>query len=75
MNSRMEEFTSEEEENDNEGTTTDEQNDINNDSEVEFEETLSVERKREHLRIGFNCHCGRGYELLLPGGTCYYKLL
>ncbi|XP_062105074.1 uncharacterized protein LOC133816770 [Humulus lupulus] len=89
MNSKMEEFMSEEleeqqaEENDN---VTYQKNDniiIKNDvvandeddSEIVFEESLSVERKGESLTVRFNCQCGRAYEFLLPGGNCYYKLL
>ena len=44
-------------------------------SSVECEESLCLESTGEGLTVRFHCNCGRGYEFLLNGGSCYYKLL
>ncbi|KAL3642086.1 hypothetical protein CASFOL_012901 [Castilleja foliolosa] len=38
------------------------------------QEAVWVEKKTECLVIHFKCPCGTGYEILLSGNDCYYKL-
>ncbi|KAA8520565.1 hypothetical protein F0562_014821 [Nyssa sinensis] len=45
------------------------------DSETETEEAVSVERTAECLIIHFKCPCNKGYQILLSGKNCYYKLM
>ncbi|KAF5934971.1 hypothetical protein HYC85_026100 [Camellia sinensis] len=42
---------------------------------TETEEAVSVERTGECLIIHFKCPCNKGYEILLSGKNCYYKLM
>ncbi|KAL5791706.1 hypothetical protein ACOSP7_000300 [Xanthoceras sorbifolium] len=44
-------------------------------SEVDIEESVSVERSGGCLIIHFKCPCGKGYQILLSGRNCYYKLM
>ncbi|KAK0589454.1 hypothetical protein LWI29_014556 [Acer saccharum] len=44
-------------------------------SEADIEESVSVERAGECLIIHFKCPCGKGYQILLSGRNCYYKLM
>lgn len=44
-------------------------------AEAETEELVSVERVGEGLSIHFKCPCGKGYQILLSGSNCYYKLM
>ncbi|KAI9165676.1 hypothetical protein LWI28_018585 [Acer negundo] len=44
-------------------------------SEADIEESVSVERAGENLIIHFKCPCGKGYEILISGRNCYYKLM
>ncbi|KAI9176694.1 hypothetical protein LWI28_006025 [Acer negundo] len=54
---------------------------VNNDGatmencEADIEESVSVERAGECLIIHFKCPCGKGYQILLSGRNCYYKLM
>ncbi|ONI31865.1 hypothetical protein PRUPE_1G335500 [Prunus persica] len=45
------------------------------DSDINFAESVSVERMGDGLVIHFRCHCGVPYQFLLAGGNCYYKLM
>ena len=38
------------------------------------EEAVWVERNGECLILHFKCPCGKGYQILLTGKSCYYKL-
>ncbi|KAK4357556.1 hypothetical protein RND71_023166 [Anisodus tanguticus] len=38
------------------------------------EEAVSVERMGSCLILHFKCPCGKGYQILLCGNNCYYKL-
>ncbi|KAK9183045.1 hypothetical protein WN944_026194 [Citrus x changshan-huyou] len=38
-------------------------------------EVVSVEKKGDALILHFKCPCGSGYQILLLGGNCYYKLM
>ncbi|KAL3507446.1 hypothetical protein ACH5RR_032828 [Cinchona calisaya] len=38
------------------------------------EEAVWVERNGECLILHFKCPCGKGYQILLSGNNCYYKL-
>ncbi|KAJ4723223.1 flocculation protein FLO11-like [Melia azedarach] len=44
-------------------------------SEEGLNESVIVERKGDVLIINFKCPCGSGYQILLLGGNCYYKLM
>ncbi|CAL1388208.1 unnamed protein product [Linum trigynum] len=39
------------------------------------EESVNVERTGECLIINFKCPCKKGYQILLSGTSCYYKLM
>ncbi|CAN1828134.1 hypothetical protein LINPERHAP1_LOCUS32135 [Linum perenne] len=39
------------------------------------EESVNVERTGECLIINFKCPCKKGYQILLCGTSCYYKLM
>lgn len=39
------------------------------------EEAVSVEWAEKCLSIHFKCPCGKGYQILLSGNNCYYKLV
>ncbi|KAF7825124.1 mitochondrial fission regulator 1 [Senna tora] len=39
------------------------------------EEVVSVEWVEKCLSIHFKCPCGKGYQILLSGNKCYYKLV
>ncbi|OWM69351.1 hypothetical protein CDL15_Pgr006314 [Punica granatum] len=39
------------------------------------QESVSVEELGDCLSIHFNCPCGKGYQILLSGRNCYYKLI
>ncbi|KAJ0035262.1 hypothetical protein Pint_25208 [Pistacia integerrima] len=41
----------------------------------DFVEAVTVEKAGECLIIHFKCPCGRGYQILLSGKICYYKLI
>ncbi|KAJ0092473.1 hypothetical protein Patl1_25759 [Pistacia atlantica] len=41
----------------------------------DFVEAVTVEKAGECLIIHFKCPCGRGYQILLSGKNCYYKLM
>ncbi|KAG2727753.1 hypothetical protein I3760_01G172500 [Carya illinoinensis] len=41
----------------------------------DFEESVFVERVGEGLTVRFKCPCGKGYQILLSGRDCYYKLM
>ncbi|XP_057497443.1 uncharacterized protein LOC130782185 [Actinidia eriantha] len=43
--------------------------------ETETEEAVSVERSGNCLIIHIKCPCGKGYQVLLSGRNCYYKLM
>ncbi|KAF5465824.1 hypothetical protein F2P56_015794 [Juglans regia] len=45
------------------------------DSLPDFEESVFVERVGEGLTVRFKCPCGKGYQILLSGRDCYYKLM
>ncbi|KAF5736693.1 hypothetical protein HS088_TW14G00843 [Tripterygium wilfordii] len=45
------------------------------DSVAEFEEAVTVERTGDCLLVNFKCPCGKGYQFLLSGKSCYYKLI
>lgn len=38
------------------------------------QEAVFVEKSGECLVLHFNCPCGNGYQILLSGNNCYYKL-
>ncbi|KAJ7980284.1 flocculation protein FLO11-like [Quillaja saponaria] len=40
-----------------------------------LEESVTVERAKECLIINFKCPCYKGYQILLTGTKCYYKLI
>ncbi|KAK9266435.1 hypothetical protein L1049_021438 [Liquidambar formosana] len=42
---------------------------------TETEEEVSVEKVEEGLSIHFKCPCGKGYQIFISGGNCYYKLM
>ncbi|KAK7838258.1 hypothetical protein CFP56_020096 [Quercus suber] len=47
-----------------------------NNSAQDFEESVFVERVGEEgLTVHFKCPCGKGYQILLSGRNCYYKLM
>ncbi|KAJ7955120.1 flocculation protein FLO11-like [Quillaja saponaria] len=43
--------------------------------EERLEESVSIEKVGECLVINFKCPCYRGYQILLTGNNCYYKLI
>ncbi|GKV04905.1 hypothetical protein SLEP1_g16998 [Rubroshorea leprosula] len=43
--------------------------------EEEIEEAVWVEKTGECLVVHFKCPCGKGYQILLSEGKCYYKLM
>ncbi|XP_038888901.1 uncharacterized protein LOC120078676 [Benincasa hispida] len=43
--------------------------------EEEDEETVGVERVGDSLALHLKCSCGKGFEILLSGRSCFYKLL
>ncbi|KAL8486681.1 hypothetical protein ACS0TY_023393 [Phlomoides rotata] len=46
-----------------------------NDGEIpSSQEAVWVEKHGESLVLHFKCPCGNGYEVLLSGTSCYYKL-
>ncbi|KAL2463204.1 hypothetical protein Fot_52860 [Forsythia ovata] len=53
-------------------------NNLKNEPEMEIEEPAEeavwVERKGDYLVLHFRCPCGKGYQILLCGNSCYYKL-
>ncbi|XP_060215824.1 uncharacterized protein LOC132642812 [Lycium barbarum] len=57
-----------------------EENKIVKDDETESggeplcEEAVWVERMGSCLILHFKCPCGKGYQILLSGNNCYYKL-
>ncbi|XP_011017611.1 PREDICTED: uncharacterized protein LOC105120903 [Populus euphratica] len=62
-------------EEDDKGTELENINAIKSDSETDCEESVTVERTGECLIIHFKCFCGEGYQILLYGRNCYYKLM
>ncbi|KAL9339846.1 hypothetical protein Peur_068861 [Populus x canadensis] len=62
-------------EEDDKGTELENINAIKSDSETDCEESVTVERTGECLIIHFKCSCGEGYQILLYGRNCYYKLM
>ncbi|KAL7258350.1 hypothetical protein ACSBR1_004469 [Camellia fascicularis] len=42
---------------------------------TECEEAVSVERSGKWLIVHIKCSCGKGYQILLYGNICYYKLM
>ncbi|PSS10023.1 Mucin-2 like [Actinidia chinensis var. chinensis] len=44
-------------------------------TETESEEAVSVERSGNCLILHIKCPCGKGYQVLLSGRNCYYKLM
>nr|XP_009782141.1 PREDICTED: flocculation protein FLO11 isoform X2 [Nicotiana sylvestris] len=44
-------------------------------TEASCEEAVWVERMGNSLVLHFRCPCGDGYQILLSGNNCYYKLL
>nr|XP_033511176.1 uncharacterized protein PB18E9.04c isoform X2 [Nicotiana tomentosiformis] len=44
-------------------------------TEASCEEAVWVERMGNSLILHFRCPCGEGYQILLSGNNCYYKLL
>ncbi|CAN4121921.1 unnamed protein product [Withania somnifera] len=63
-----------------EETSHEENNKIVKDDETEtggealYEEAVWVERMGSCLILHFKCPCGKGYQILLYGNNCYYKL-
>ncbi|OMO95207.1 hypothetical protein CCACVL1_05496 [Corchorus capsularis] len=45
------------------------------DSEVDCEEAVRVQKIGDCLDLLFKCPCGKGYQILLSGQNCYYKLI
>ncbi|XP_057958517.1 uncharacterized protein LOC131151280 [Malania oleifera] len=43
--------------------------------ESDTEEAVCVENVGESLRVHFRCPCGKGYQILLSGKNCFYKLI
>ncbi|KAG6606253.1 hypothetical protein SDJN02_02996, partial [Cucurbita argyrosperma subsp. argyrosperma] len=43
--------------------------------EEDEEETVGVERVGDSLELRLKCPCGKGFEILLSGTSCFYKLL
>lgn len=43
--------------------------------EEENQEAVSVGVIGDCLSLDFNCPCGKGYQIVLSGKKCYYKLL
>ncbi|GLT96109.1 hypothetical protein SLE2022_137550 [Rubroshorea leprosula] len=41
----------------------------------EIEDVVWVEKTGECLVVHFKYPCGKGYQILLSGGKCYYKLM
>ncbi|CAI8585737.1 unnamed protein product [Vicia faba] len=41
----------------------------------DYEEAISVEWIEKSLNLTFRCPCGKGYEVLICGNNCYYKLV
>lgn len=62
-------------EEDDKGTELENINAIKSDSEIDCEESVTVERNGECLIIHFKCSCGEGYQILLYRRNCYYKLM
>lgn len=50
-------------------------NAVMDNSEEGCVEAVSVQKKGEALILRLKCPCGTGYQILLLGGTCYYKLM
>ncbi|XWS58459.1 hypothetical protein CRYUN_Cryun08bG0035600 [Craigia yunnanensis] len=48
---------------------------IKDNSELDCEEAVRVEKIGECLDLHFKCPCGKGYKILLSGKNCYYKLI
>lgn len=38
------------------------------------QEAVFVEKSGDGLVLHFRCPCGNGYQILLSGNNCYYKL-
>ncbi|KAG6741116.1 hypothetical protein POTOM_056604 [Populus tomentosa] len=62
-------------EEDDKGTELENINAIKSHSEIDCEESVTVERNGECLIIHFKCSCGEGYQILLYRRNCYYKLM
>ncbi|OMO52099.1 hypothetical protein COLO4_37412 [Corchorus olitorius] len=45
------------------------------DSEVDCEKAVRVQKIGDCLDLHFKCPCGKGYQILLSGQNCYYKLI
>ncbi|XP_042026892.1 uncharacterized protein LOC121774041 [Salvia splendens] len=43
-------------------------------AEIPSQEAVFVEKSGESLVLHFKCPCGDGYQILLSGNNCYYKL-
>ncbi|KAE8076144.1 hypothetical protein FH972_014809 [Carpinus fangiana] len=58
-----------------EGLTKKETSDSKVESVAEIEESVFVEKVGEALTVNFKCPCGKGYQILLSGSDCFYKLM
>lgn len=52
-----------------------EENEKGTEEEEKGSESVWVEKAGEGLVIHFKCPCKKGYEILLAGNNCYYKLI
>ncbi|KAI4303944.1 hypothetical protein MLD38_039521 [Melastoma candidum] len=57
------------------GTTDEEQDATEKETEKETQEAISVEILGGCLSIKFSCPCNKAYQILLAGNNCYYKLV
>lgn len=49
--------------------------DDENGAEDKTKESVSVDVVGKCLSVNFCCPCGKGYQILLSGRNCYYKLI
>ncbi|KAG6394868.1 hypothetical protein SASPL_145458 [Salvia splendens] len=50
------------------------QEECEGEAEIPSQEAVFVEKSGESLVLHFKCPCGDGYQILLSGNNCYYKL-
>ncbi|WRX25590.1 hypothetical protein QQP08_018077 [Theobroma cacao] len=48
---------------------------IKDDGELDCEEAVRAEEIGECLDLHVKCPCGKGYQMILSGQNCYYKLI
>ncbi|KZV46785.1 hypothetical protein F511_15345 [Dorcoceras hygrometricum] len=74
MNQWWNQVMSEDEEDEEEGCENTPKDESETDTEKTPEEAVLVEQNGNCLVLHFRCPCGSGYQVLLNGNNCYYKL-